>query len=178
MDKDNLLTVEDFNSLVRQWSQQVKAQSSSTLKSGTHSTGELLSSFNAFTDLDSKTKAIYKVKFGFNRYGVFRAYGVGRGYVRYNGVLQRGFRLKTYSTFKQWQSIVESSLDQGMKSKEINALKAVNIGELKRKPLDWLDSHLTSNLNSLADIVQNYYGDVAAKCVLESLNSLKINKNG
>lgn len=178
MDKDRLLSVSDFNGLVRNWAVRVQLSASSTLSSSTHASGRLLRSLANFVDENDKTNAAYKVKFQFERYGVFRAYGVGRGYVRYNGVLTRGYRLKTRLNFDEWQNVVDRSLKQGMKSKEINALKAVDLGTVKRFPLDWIDRHLNSNLNGLADIVQEFYGDKAVKQVLESFDNIKINKNG
>lgn len=178
MADEKLLSVEEFNALVRKWSQQVKMSSSGTLSSNTHASGKLLQSLQDFVDTNDKTKAAYKVKFRFERYGVFRAYGVGRGYVRYNGVVKRGYRLKTVLDYASWEKVVKRSLQQGMKSKEINALKEYTEGNIRRTPLDWIDHHIESNINTLASSVQEFYGDRAMQAVLDSFNDIKINKNG
>lgn len=178
MANEKLLSVEEFNQLVRKWGQLIKMSSSGTLGTYTHSSGKLLQSLQDFVDTSDKTKAAYKVKFRFNRYGVFRAFGVGRGYVRYNGALKRGYRLKTVLDYSSWEQVVKRSLQQGMKSKEINALKESTEGAIRRTPLDWIDHHIESNINSLASSVQEYYGDKAMMAVLQSFDNIKINKNG
>ena len=89
MDSDKLLTVQEFNNLVTKWAMRVRARSRATLSSGTHGTGQLATTLGQFVDKKSPTDAAYKVKFQFSRYGAFRAYGAGRGWVVINGTLTK-----------------------------------------------------------------------------------------
>ena len=45
-----------------------------------------------------------------------------------------------------------------------------------RKPLDWMDRHINDNVDELADLVQEFYGDEALRQMMEDLPKLKIKK--
>lgn len=187
----HLLTAAEFNAQVRRWADEVKAMAAATLATGTHGTGQLRERFAAFVDTtrhigdsqQAQEAAAYKVKFGFDRYGVFRAYGVGRGWVRVNGVLVRGFRARSESEIrnKTWNVFTTELSRQGMSSREINTFKFLSqekgTGKV-RTPLDWLDQHINRRINELADYVQEYYGDVAMKQLLEEIGKVRIVKKG
>lgn len=178
MAEEKLMTVEEFTAITRRWALLIEQSARAKLMSETHSSGNLARQLRGFVDSLSPKDPPYRVKFRFERYGVFRAYGAGRGYVVYNGILSRGYRLKTKSTFEQWQNIVEDSLKKGMTSKEINAQKGILIGDVRRRPLDWIDGIINRQIGELADSVQEFYGDKAVEQALQGLNKVKINKNG
>ncbi len=158
-----------------------------SLSAGTHGSGRLRDNFAAFVDTskhigdEREDAAAYKVKFGFDRYGVFRAYGVGRGWVRVNGVLVRGFRARSDREIrtKAYNTFTAELTRKGYSMREINTYKFVSreAGTNKvRTPLDWLDGHINARINELADHVQEYYGDVAMRVLLEEIGKVRIIK--
>ena len=186
------MTAAEFNAQVRRWAGEIKAMAQATLATGTHGTGNLSERFAAFVDttrhvgdvqqLQGEAPA-YKVKFGFDRYGVFRAYGVGRGWVRVNGVLVRGFRARSESEIRNrtWNIFTYDLRKQGLSTREINGFKFFDntrdTGKV-RTPLDWLDQHINRRINELADHVQEYYGDAAMKILLDEIGKVRIVKKG
>lgn len=126
--------------------------------------------------------AAYKVKFGFDRYGVFRAYGVGRGWVRIGGMLVRGFRARSEREIRNrtWSVYATELRRKGENTRDINNFKILSGREAGRvrTPLDWLDGHINRRINALADHVQQFYGDVAMKTLLEELGKIRIVKSG
>ena len=186
-----LLTAAEFNAQVRRWADEIKTMAQATLATGTHGTGQLRERFAAFVDTSkhlgdgehAQENAAYKVKFGFDRYGVFRAYGVGRGWVRVGGVLTRGFRARSETEIrnKTWNIYTTELRRKGYSMKEINTFKffdhSVGTGKV-RTPLDWLDVHINRRINELADHVQEYYGDMAMRVLLEEVGKIRIVKKG
>ena len=161
----HLITAAEFNAQVRSWASEIKGMAQATLATGTHGTGQLRDRFAAFVDatrhtdpaVDGQGEApAYKVKFGFDRYGVFRAYGVGRGWVRVGGALVRGFRARSESEIrnKTWNIFTTELRRQGLTSREINTFKFLDkekdTGKV-RTPLDWLDQHINRRINELAE---------------------------
>lgn len=188
----HLITAAEFNAQVRRWASEIKGLAQATLATGTHGTGQLRDRFAAFVDatrhtdpaVDGQGEApAYKVKFGFDRYGVFRAYGVGRGWVRVGGALVRGFRARSESEIrnKTWNIFTTELRRQGLSSREINTFKFLDkekdTGKV-RTPLDWLDQHINRRINELADHVQEYYGDAAMRILLEEIGKVRIAKKG
>ena len=184
------MTAAEFNAQVRHWADEVKAMASASLAAGTHGTGRLRERFEAFVDTTThlgdcqqEEAAAYKVKFGFDRYGVFRAYGVGRGWVRVGGVLTRGFRARSESEIrnKTWNIYTTELIRKGVSMREINSYKFLDkekgTGKV-RTPLDWLDQHINHRINELADHVQEYYGDAAMRTLLEEFGKVRIVKKG
>lgn len=96
------MTAAEFNAQERRWAAEIKAMAQATLATGTHGTGRLRERFAEFVDtsrhvgddLQQGEAPAYKVKFGFDRYGV------GRGWVRVNGILVRGFRARSESEIR------------------------------------------------------------------------------
>ena len=183
-----LLTAAEFNAQVRRWADEIKMMAQQTLGTNTHGTGHLLEFIAAFVDKRKEAQevgeeAAYKVKFGFDRYGVFRAYGVGRGWVRINGVLVRGFRARSESEIrnKKWNIYTQLLLQRGYNHREINQHKFISsekgTGKV-RTPLDWLDQHINRRINELADYVQEYYGDMAMRVLLKEVGKMRIVKKG
>lgn len=183
MADEKLISTAEFNKLVHQWGDQVRSMAQATLARGTHSTGALGTYLSAFVDKNKAGDAAYKVKFHFDRYGVFRAYGAGRGYVVVNGQLVRGTRIRTYREIreKKWTDVARRYSKLGYTTKEINRLKVYKVDSentVARTPLDWIDSHIDANIQRLADYVQDYYGDKALQQLTENFNNIKINKHG
>ena len=187
-----LMTAAEFNAQVRKWADEIKSMAQQALATGTHGTGRLRDEMAAFVDKATHLTAsmendgvevAYKVKFGFDRYGVFRAYGVGRGWVRVNGVLVRGFRARSESEIrnKTYNVFTTELSRQGYTMRDINTFKFLSqekgTGKV-RTPLDWLDQHINRRINELADYMQEYYGDVAMQTLLRELGKIRIVKKG
>lgn len=182
----HLITAAEFNAQVRRWADEIKMMAQASLATGTHGTGRLRDRFAAFVDatrhtdpnVDGQGEApAYKVKFGFDRYGVFRAYGVGRGWVRVDGVLTRGF---TERNKKKAESTIAELLHMGYKRSELKGWKfreQTDTGR-ERTPLDWLDQHINRRINELADHVQEFYGDAAMRILLDEIGKIRIVKKG
>lgn len=178
---EKLLTTDEFNKLVRKWGDRVRLLAQSTLATGTHSTHSLQNYLTVFVDEDDKSKSAYKLKFHFERYGVYRAYGAGRGYVIANGNIVRGARIRTNREIKERKisEVANAYLAKGYSMREVNMLKTYKVGSEKtvtRTPLDWIDRHVDANLSQLADLVQEYYGDKALSQLLQDFNNIKIVK--
>lgn len=185
----HLITAAEFNAQVRRWASEIKALAQATLATGTHGTGRLREQFAAFVDTTKHVgngqhageEAAYKVKFGFDRYGVFRAYGVGRGWVRVGGVLVRGFRARSEREIrnKTWNFYTTELKRTGHSLREINTHKFLSRDNGKltvRTPLDWIDQHITKRIDELATYVQEFYGDEALRQMLKQFDNIKIVK--
>ena len=182
----HLMTAAEFNAQVRRWADEIKAMAQMTLAAGTHGTGRLREELAAFVDKATHLTAsmesdgvevVYKAKFGFDRYGVFRAYGVGRGWSRVGGVAVKSFSGGSQRAKEEgiWDDLRRS----GYRSKEIRGMKFLDErGGKPRTPLDWLDQHINRRINELADHVQEYYGDVAMQTLLRELGKIRIVKKG
>ena len=100
MSEENLLTVEQFNNRVTKWALVIKTKAKRTLSEKTNSTGRLALNIDKFVDKLSDHDPAYKVKFNFLRYGVYRSFGAGRGYVIINGQPVRGYRIRSDSEIR------------------------------------------------------------------------------
>lgn len=147
----------EFNSRAKGWSVVLSRKMKQNISDGAKSAqskGKLKESINSRYNLQQGV--IYRIGFGFFRYGVFRAYGVGKGYINTPYGIIRGHRTVEY--YKK-------------NRKNKNLFVAYGYGGIKRKPLDWFDSEIKDNIDALADIVAEYYGDkyVVDKKVLNQL---------
>lgn len=188
----HLITASEFNAQVRRWADEIKAMAQASLATGTHGTGQLRDQLAAFVDptrytdpnVDGQGEApAYKVKFDFDRYGVFRAYGVGRGWVRVGGVLVRGFRARSEREIREktFNVFTTELFRQGMTMREINTHKFLSKEkgtDKVRTPLDWLDQNINRRINELADHVQEFYGDAALRILLDEMGKARIMKKG
>lgn len=144
------MTAEEFNERVRAWGETVRSRSLGTLVAETQTySGNLRSRLKAATDMDRGDGLAHAVAFKFLRYGVFVAYGVGNGYIRQGGRVVRG-------------------------SHDPNRI--VTPGPIRRRPVDWLDNNIEQQIQGLADIAADYYGDNAARDVLEQIDRVTIVK--
>lgn len=144
------MTAEEFNQRVKAWGDTVRSRSLGTLVAETNVySGNLRGRLKAATSTARDDGLAHAVAFKFVRYGVFVAYGVGNGYIRLNGRVVRG-------------------------SHDPN--RHVVPGPIRRRPVDWLDSNVEAQMQHLADIAADYYGDQAAKDVLEQIDRVTIVK--
>ena len=180
MSEEPLLTVEEFNNKVTKWALVVKSKAKRTLSGQTHASGHLALNIDKFVDKLSDHDPAYKVKFNFPRYGVYRAFGAGRGYVIINGQPVRGYRVRSDTEIRKKIFGPEASemLKRGHLTREVNTAKKVLADDLRRArtPLDWMDGHINATIDELADLVQEFYGDEALRQMLEDLPKLKIKK--
>lgn len=144
------MTAEEFNQRVKAWGETVRSRSLGSLVAETnvYSSG-LRARLKAATNTDSGDGLAHAVAFKFLRYGVFVAYGVGNGYIRQGGRVVRG-------------------------SHDPNRI--VTPGPIRRRPVDWLDNNIEQQIQELADIAADYYGDNAARDVLEQIDRVTIAK--
>ena len=179
-DKDGLMTVEEFNLQVNKWASKIAMQSRQTLRTSTRGSGTLANSLMRFVDKRSTQEPAYKVKFSFDRYGVFRAYGAGRGYVVMNGQIMKGYRIRSIRDIqeKKWSPLASEYRKKGYSTREINSMKGFRIGDsvIHRSKLDWIDYHIEAGVETLADFCQEFYGDDAGRQILRDLDSMKIVK--
>lgn len=179
MAEEHLMTVEEFNQAITKWALKVRAQSRSSLKQ-TRASGKLAINIGQFVDKESSDKPAYKIKFNFFRYGVYRAYGAGRGYVIMNGVPVRGYRVRSDCEIKKriFGGEAKEMLENGYRPREINVAKKVykDKRKVRRTPLDWIDRHIRAGVDELADAVQEFYGDEAIRQMLKNFNKLQIKK--
>ena len=54
--------------------------------------------------------------------------------------------------------------------------RIVTPGPIRRRPVDWLDNNIEQQIQGLADIAADYYGDNAARDVLEQIDRVTIAK--
>ena len=70
-------------------------------------------------------------------------------------------------------------LQRGYSVTEINKEKKYDLGDgniIRRSRLDWIDQHIQNNIQHLADVCQEYYGDDALKQILRDIDKMKIVK--
>lgn len=173
-----LKTASQYNSEVRSWTLKVRGVSINILASNTHSSGRLKKHLDKRFRMDKEKVYINALGFVFERYGAYRAYGAGRGYVVENGIIRRGYRLYN-SQKKTWVNtdIRESYRKRGYEYKELRKMKIFGeSGAVPRTPLNWLDAPIEKNINDLADIAGEYHGDQALRDVLQQLNKITIKK--
>jgi hypothetical protein len=169
MEDSNMMTKAQFEGELKSWGVGIRSVMQSNLSG--HGTGALAKSIKVSVKESNKTETHY-VGFNFRRYGIFVAYGVGRGWTRENGSVVRGSRVKK-------GSVAEILLKhRGYSKKELRSYRiGANRGGGKgRKPLDWFDSVLTHNTESLGDIAAEYYGDYSMQKLTEMMHRMTITK--
>ena len=146
----SIMSANEFNQRVKDWGETVRSRSLGTLVAETNVySGELRSRLKSATNTARDDGLVHAVAFKFLRYGVFVAYGVGNGYIRQGGRVVRG-------------------------SHDPN--RNVKPGPIRRRPVDWLDCNIEQQIQGLADIAADYYGDNAARDVLEQIDRVSIAK--
>lgn len=180
MDEEHFMTEAEFDAKLRQWTASVHAQSLAILSSGTHGKGNLKESLMHYVD-HMRSEGGRHIAFRFEPYGVFRQYGAGRGWVIVNGVPVPGYRvvsLKDRYRPSKWGEAAQQMLKQGYRRSDVREAKMKRHTEVRkeRTPLDWLDGRIQAAAGQLADIAQQYWGDVALHSLDQQITKAKIVK--
>lgn len=180
MAEEHLMTEAEFDAKLRQWTAGVHAQSLAILSSGTHGKGNLKESLMHYVD-HMRSEGGRHIAFRFEPYGVFRQYGAGRGWVIVNGVPVPGYRvvsLKDRYIRANWGEEATKLLQRGYRTTTVREKKLKRKTKVKRErtPLDWLDGHIQAAAPILADIAQEYWGDVALWTLDQEIKQAKIIK--
>lgn len=163
------MTEQEFKQLLSEWATLARAEMRNKL--GSHYvTGDLKKKLKIRVGESRKTSS-YFVGFNFLRYGVFVAYGVGRGWIRQGGTVVRGSRVKKGSALEK------QLLSKGYSKKDVRDYVVGATGGTGRKPVDWFDSVLLSRTEELGDIAAEFYGDNSMEKLLEMVNRMTIRKN-
>lgn len=164
------ITKEQYEQRLRDWAEKARSEMRSKIYKDTYGTGTLEKKLKVSVK-ESRRDSNHYIGFNFRRYGVFVAYGVGRGWVRQGGTVVRGSRVKKGSDLeKQLRS-------KGYSKKDISSyvVGGSSSGE-GRKPVDWFDSVLLSHMEELAAIAQEYYGDYSMDKLDEMVRRMTIRK--
>lgn len=164
----NYTTVDKFNDDVKKWTVSTGRKIRTNIKSNTRGKGKdkARGAYSVIATRETKPEEkklaqsvsyglrkrngeTERIRFSFERHGVFLHYGVGRGYIKNGDTVVRGVR----SGKKEF---------------------IVKDGSINRKPVDWFDSELDKNMASLADIAVEYHGDEALQQILEINKNAKI----
>lgn len=154
----NYTTVDKFNDDVKKWTVSTRRKIRSNIKSSIKDDSKEWKGRKTKKLAQSLTYGfrknhgeVYRIRYSFERHGVFLHYGVGRGYVRNGDTVTRGVRA-------------------GKKD------FIVKNGSINRKPVDWFDVEIKSGISVLADIAQEYHGDKALQGFAEVNKNALIDK--
>lgn len=175
----NLMTARKFEQKTKGWTVHVRNVSRAVLSHGTHAAGELGKTLTFRLRYEKEYLWVNAVGFHFNRYGAFREYGAGRGYVVHNGIIRRGRRLWNIAR-KEYNDETAASVlaGRGYTSRELKDYKMIDDrSPIQRRPLSWFDKPVSDNIHELGDIAAEFYGDQALRDVLAQINNLTIRKN-
>ena len=166
--EERTMTEAEFRSQLKDWGVGVRSLMRQRLQG--HGSGALAKSIKVKVKESNKTETHY-VGLNFLHYGVFVAYGVGRGWVRMNGSVISGSRVKKGTAA---EALLKS---RGYSTKNLRSYRILyGSGGKGRKPLDWFDSVLSNNIESLADIASEYYGDITMENLAEMMRRMTITK--
>lgn len=171
-DEKQLKDYQAFNKGVRVWSAKVRRESIKILHN-THGSGRLKHNLEAHYLQDyNGSKAYVGLGFKFLKYGAYREYGAGRGYIVKDGKIMKG-----YSEWRDKETRLKRKR-QGWSDYRIRRSRVFDEYDvdIKRSALPWLDPPITRNINDLADISGEFYGDAALKKVLEKFDVITIEK--
>ncbi|MDD3194420.1 MAG: hypothetical protein PHU68_01290 [Paludibacter sp.] len=145
----SLMQAEEYNKLVKNWTLKTRSKfqhNAPVSGSGNNKTRALRPSIDSSTKRYGKE--IGKIRFGFEKHGVYIHYGVGRGYIRNGNAVVRGSKNN------------ENVISQGF----------------KRRPNDWFDVEIKKGIRELSLIAQEYYGDWAMNKLLQQIDKATIQK--
>ena len=171
-EEKSLMTSEKFNRGVENWTWKVRNTSVYILQR-THATGRLRRELQSRWLKDREGGPAYVgLGFRFARYGADREYGAGRGYIVKNGIIMKGH--SAWSDKKKRQEL------RSLRVSEYRIRRMRTVDEhyavIRRSPLPWLDPPIVDNIESLADLSGEYYGDQALKNVLQKFDKITIEK--
>lgn len=166
------MRAETFNRGVERWTWEVRNASVNILRR-TKSTGRLRNELKARLLTDRERGPAYVgLGFRFWRYGAFREYGAGRGYIVKDGIIMKGH--------SAWADKKKRGELRSLRVSEYRIRRMRTVDEhyavIRRSPLPWLDPPIIQNIDRLADLSGEYYGDEALYKVLEKFNKITIEK--
>lgn len=161
-----------FNRGVEDWARRVRGESVSILQR-TKCSGRLARELTARYLRDREGGPAYVgLGFRFWRYGAYREYGAGRGYIVKDGVIMKGH--SAWADKKKRQKL------RSMRVSEYRIRRMRTVDEhyaiIRRSPLPWLDPNIVHKIDRLADLAGEYYGDEALRKVLKKFNKITIEK--
>lgn len=177
--KDGLITEQEFDAYLRSWALRVEMSAKFNLAANTHSTGNLMESLRKFVD-KMRNGVGRHIAFKFPQYGVFRAYGAGKGWVIVNGVPVKGHRVLSAREIreKKLNNLAAQMLKRGYSFSEVKRAKVADRSVTDpRRPLDWIDGEVKKRQDELADMSVGFFGDKALAGILRELDKAKIIKN-
>ena len=144
------VTTEEFNRRVAGWGSATAVKLRASIASmSSKGKGDLLKSLRLNTKKDYGEISILTYKF--IRHGVFFHKGVGRGYVMQGGSVVRG--QKTDAATKAYANA---------KGRSIGPMTLFgSTGLLKRKPQEWFNPIIETNITTLADLIAEMKADNA-----------------
>lgn len=174
-----LMTAEEFNAAVKQWTSDRRRRAISNVTANTdksvrqwkgRKTPKLARSVSG--RVKNRNGVAERIAYAFERHGVFFHYGVGRGYIKVGNSLVRGYRIDSS------KELVAAHRKRGDNDKDIKMMKHAykHTGHMVRRPVNWMDVELDKGLYMLADIAQEFYGDKAMNDVLSQMDKIKITK--
>lgn len=154
----NYISVDEFNNNIRRWTLSTRGKMRTNINTSKKADSKDSISRNtkkldkSITYKLKKDKGeVIRIRYSFEKHGIYLHYGVGRGYVKNGSSVTRGIRV----------------------SKKTLISKA---GAINRKPKDWFDKEIKNNLSHLANVVQEYHGDKALKEFTKSNTKALISK--
>lgn len=170
--ENQLMKASQFNRGVEDWTRRVRGESVSILQR-TKGSGRLARELTARHLNDREGGPAYVgLGFRFWRYGAYREYGAGRGYIVKDGVIMKGH--SAWADKKKRQQL------RSMRMSEYRIRRMRTVDEhyaiIRRTPLPWLAPPIVQNIDRLADLSGEYYGDEALRKVLEKFNKITIEK--
>jgi hypothetical protein len=170
--EEKMMTKLEFEDAVNAWGEKVKNKMKSILSSNTHGRGALSKSLKVIVKEDTKTNS-HSVSFKFHHYGVFRAYGVGRGWKFVGGSTRRWSEAdERVSSLLKHRGYTKKEIDE-----YVNLYSVPDKSGKERKPLDWFDSAIRENIYELGDIASHYYADFSMENLLDVFNRMTISSN-
>lgn len=175
---DSLMTDREFDAYLRNWAMRVQMSAVFNLMNNTHSTGHLASNVREFVDR-MRNGVGRHIAFRFPQYGIFRAYGAGRGWVVIGGKPVKGYRVLSVREIKERQTngLAQSLLKKGWKLSEVKRAKIADTSaEARRTALDWIDGEVKKRQAEVAEEAVAFFGDKALASILAELDKAKIVK--
>lgn len=163
-----LMTVDKFNNAVKVWAGTSRRQMVQNIRSSGKAKGILSRSVTQKVLLSYGIANV--ARFRFAKHGVYLHYGVGRSHVRKGGSVKRDTTIPAEfkyrdKVFKYTTERIKTRMSRQKYYKSRN-----------RKSLDWFDVVIRNNINLLADVTQEFYGDNTMRDVLDNLDKYLIEK--
>lgn len=163
-----LMTVGKFNDAVKAWTGTSRRQMVQNIRSGGKAKGILSRSVGQRVLFSYGIANI--ARFRFAKHGVFLHYGVGRSHVRKGGSVKRDTTIP--AEFKYRKKTYKYTPERI--KRRISRQKYYHPRD--RKSLDWFDIVIRNNINQLASVTQEFYGDNTMRDVLNNLDKYLIEK--